>query len=64
MYLHTFGFAYLFTFFTYTLDVGYYNGDVPVNVVAAGVVCVGRILIGVGVLVVVVFTDKFLLKLI
>ena len=50
--------------FPYILDVGYYNGDVPVIVVAAVAVCTGRVPIGIGVLVVVVFPSEVLLKMI
>ena len=63
MYLYTFGFAYLFKFLPYTLEVGYYNGDVLV-VVAAVAVCIRRVPIRIGVLVVVMFPNEFLLKLI
>ena len=58
MYLYTFGFAYLFKCFPYTLYVGYYNGDVLV--VATVAVCIGRVNVGNGVLVVVMFPIKFI----
>ena len=51
-----------FELLPYALNVGNYNGDVPVVVVIT--FCVGRVISVIGILVVVVFSFKFLLKLV
>ena len=74
MYLYSFGWTNLFELFSCALNIGNYNGDVPVIVglLVDGIVVISTIVIVsvigivyvVGILVEVVVSFKFLLKLI